>query len=190
MLLTVPFVLFSLFLFMLYLFSQSFCTTSMYEADKKRITDKFRRQVWILDKKFCLWEGKTLLEKKCLLTKGAYSCCCLVSEQSGLQLANRAAQSGLTKDAESVSFLVRCPDTDGSCREQGCCCIYWKIQDILSGSGLSECWSRGLSSWPVHSRAWELGVDHVPSIDTVALAPGKTNYSFGGQKGAKLLELK
>lgn len=139
MLLTVPFVLFSLFLFMLYLFSQSFCTTSMYEADKKRITDKFRRQVWILDKKFCLWEGKTLLEKKCLLTKGAYSCCCLVSEQSGLQLANRAAQSGLTKDAESVSFLVRCPDTDGSCREQGCCCIYWKIQDILSGSGLSEC---------------------------------------------------
>lgn len=70
MLLTVPFVMTSLFLFMFYLFSQSFCTTSMYEADKKRITDKFRRQVWILDKKFCLWEGKTLLELKVLAHQG------------------------------------------------------------------------------------------------------------------------
>lgn len=42
----------------------------MYEADKKRITDKFRRQVWILDKKFCLWEGKTLLELKVLAHQG------------------------------------------------------------------------------------------------------------------------
>lgn len=70
-LLMVPFMTISLFLFMLYLFCQSFSSMSMYEADRKESIDKnFTRQIWVLERKFCLWDGKTLLELQVLAHKG------------------------------------------------------------------------------------------------------------------------
>lgn len=135
-----PFLILSLFT--LYLFCQSFCSTSV--SDEADLKGDYRQELHKADlglRKEVLplgWENFTRI-KNGLLTKGVYSCCCLVSDQSGFRLANCATQSGPGKDAESGSLPVGCPDTNGSCWEQVWCCICWKIQDVPSGPGLSEC---------------------------------------------------